>query len=182
MTFVFEFQIFHRTVQSFQGIHDLMCFADRNVGVVLAMDDEQGSGDPVGPSKRRQVGQQVMVHDRMAVLADSRGRDPRFAVPVETEQVRHAADVDTGGEQVGIPRQTGQGEVTTIGPAGDGQRRGSGNASLDQEFGARPYVGDGVVPAVPVVGVYERFAEARRSTDVRRENGDAGGDHGLVLR
>ncbi len=40
VTFVFEFQILNRTVPSFQGVDDLMCFADRYVGVVLAVDDE----------------------------------------------------------------------------------------------------------------------------------------------
>jgi len=71
----------------------------------------------VGLSKRRQVGQQIVVYYRVAVLGDSRCRDPRFTVPVEAEQVRHAADVDAGGKQVRIPRQTGQGEVSAIGPA-----------------------------------------------------------------
>ena len=47
--------------------------------------------------------------------------------------------------------------------------------------GAGEDVGEGVVPAVHVVGVHELAAEAGRAADVGREHGDPGRGQRLVL-
>ena len=61
-------------------------------------------------------------------------------------------------------------------------RSGSATPRLDQEVAAGQHVVERVAAAVDVVGVHERPAEPRRAADVRGEDGDAGGDHRLVLR
>ena len=114
---------------AFEGCGDgLLGLADRNVAVVGAVDGQQGGLQPVKAAERGEIGQQISVGTRVAILRGGYGGDPGFGVLVEGLQVRHAAHVDTSREELRVESQRGQGQVAAVGAAHAGQPTGLGHA------------------------------------------------------
>src|SRR5690606_36791502 len=135
--------------------------------VVGAVDDEQRGGDAVGAVERRQLAQQRVVDVRVAVLGGGRRGDPRFGARVERGEVGDAAHVDADGEQVRVPGVRREGEVASVGAAGDPDAARVGEAGGDEEVDGLAHVGDGGEAPLAVVDGGERAPVAGRAAHVR---------------
>ncbi len=94
-------------------------------------------------------------------LRDRGGGDPRLGVAEERLEVRHSADVDTGGEFARREGQRREREIAPVRTARDRDPLGIRHPALDQEVATSQDIVEGVQSAVYVVGMDECSPEAR---------------------
>src|SRR5918997_1671254 len=151
-----------------------LCLLD--AGVVRALGDEQGSLDPIHEEERRAALEEVGFGLRVS-YALGKGGYERLPVGRDAlykgDDVRRAHDVHGAPEKVRGERDPGEGRVPAVGAAVDGDPLGVGDTPLDgPPYGVHEVVVHFAAP-LPVAGIKEIFAVARRAVDVQ--------DHRQVL-
>ena len=157
-----------------ERIAHLQRLALRHVRVPFAVDEQHRSDDARRPVQRRHLPQQLGVLERVSVLRVRGRSQPRLGGPVVAFEAGHAARVDDAPEQIRVPRRDEQRQEPAVAAAAQRQPLRVADAGVDEETGGVGDVVDGGEPPVAVVGVEHRSPGARRTADVRGENGDAG--------
>ena len=94
VAFVAVAKIFHADTPAFQILHNLLRFADRNPGIVGAVDDHQRRGDLMGHVDGRNLSQHIPVIGQGAVLSLSMGTAVRRRILQESFQIGHTHHVN----------------------------------------------------------------------------------------
>src|SRR5262249_39587749 len=130
---------------------------------------------------RRKISVQVGLGFRIAVLSRRDRGHPRLGVLEEREEVDHAEEIDTGGEEIWIERDTDHRHVATVRAARNADALRVGNATGYKVIDAVLEILDAFHAQRPIVEIHEALSEPRRPAHVRREDTDTLRDECLIV-
>ncbi|VXC69950.1 hypothetical protein SPHINGOT1_130014 [Sphingomonas sp. T1] len=145
-------------------------FVDADISVAVAVEHQDGRGDPVGMARGRS---RLDVRTATDKGVDHRitGKPARFLA--KCIEIGHRRDRDDRLEQPGFGDRRLQRGIAAIGPADDRQRGGRGNSLCDQPAAGIVDIADRGAPRLEAVLLEPGRAIARRAAEIGLKHGKA---------